>query len=293
VAANPLLYYYAFLNIGKALLLCRGTPSPLAKARHGLSEQYVGTGADPRNSKVVVTNVGGDNLNVYTELSSRLGFETPAPGTTYQVVDLLSQVPIGHRLWREATRRAERFVGVDSVEVVQDSAAKTVWLRLYFSRGALTRYGISHKRLREESGLDPDYDEVVSPRDPTRLLCLEQSNTVAYANRPTDVMDAVVTPLKQILFRVVTTEPESAYRKYYVYLAPGGGVPAAPQISALWLLFYYLGSVVRYRPHLFAAVAEGRYGAFIAEFIAAQPNQLLYLLASEMRKREVARPAII
>src|SRR4051812_9835276 len=42
VSANPLLYYYAFLNLGKALLLVRGTPSPLAQARHGLSEQYVG-----------------------------------------------------------------------------------------------------------------------------------------------------------------------------------------------------------------------------------------------------------
>jgi hypothetical protein len=61
----------------------------------------------------------------------------------------------------------------------------------------------------------------------------------------------------------------------------------------LWLLFYYLGSVVRYRPHLFAAMTEGTYGAFIAEFIAAQPEQLLYLLASEIRQREVARGAIV
>jgi sterol desaturase/sphingolipid hydroxylase (fatty acid hydroxylase superfamily) len=59
------------------------------------------------------------------------------------------------------------------------------------------------------------------------------------------------------------------------------------------LLFYYLGSIVRYRPHLFEALAQGPYGALVADFIAAQPEQLLYLLASEMCRREVAKPAIV
>jgi hypothetical protein len=39
-------------------------------------------------------------------------------------------------------------------------------------------------------------------------------------------------------------------------------------------------------------MTAGRYGAYITEFIAAQPEQLLYLLASEMCEREVAKPAI-
>ena len=36
----------------------------------------------------------------------------------------------------------------------------------------------------------------------------------------------------------------------------------------------------------------GPYGAYITEFVAAQPEQLLYLLASELCRREVAKPAI-
>jgi hypothetical protein len=50
--------------------------------------------------------------------------------------------------------------------------------------------------------------------------------------------------------------------------------------------------MVRYRPHIFDRVTEGSYGSFVNEFVSAQPEQLLYLLASEMCRREVAKPAI-
>jgi hypothetical protein len=291
VSANPLLYYYAFLNLGKALLLVRGAPSPLAAAQHGLSEQYSGTGADPNNSKIVVKNITGNSLNVYTALMSQLGYVAPTPGTQYSVTDLFAQAPVGHRLWREATGRKERFVGVESTEIAQDTAAKTIWLRLYFSRADLGRYGITHQRLLNESGLNASFGEVVSPREPERLICLEQTVPQTYSGRPTDSVMNLVSPMRSLLWRIVTTLPPG-YRKNYVYLRPSGG-QAVSQIGSSWLLFYYLGSVVRYRPHLFAAISRGKYGAFLSEFIAAQPEQFLYLLASEMRQREVARGAII
>jgi hypothetical protein len=34
-------------------------------------------------------------------------------------------------------------------------------------------------------------------------------------------------------------------------------------------------------------------GPFVNEFMASQPDQLLYLLASEICEREVAKPALI
>ena len=63
-------------------------------------------------------------------------------------------------------------------------------------------------------------------------------------------------------------------------------------MASLWLLFYYFGSVVRYRPHLFHSVIRRQFCPFVVEFIS-QAEQLLYLLASEMAQREVAKPAII
>lgn len=59
------------------------------------------------------------------------------------------------------------------------------------------------------------------------------------------------------------------------------------------MLFFYFGSVTRYRPHVFDDILKSTYGPFVREFIASQPDQLLYLLATEICEREVAKPALI
>jgi len=59
------------------------------------------------------------------------------------------------------------------------------------------------------------------------------------------------------------------------------------------MLFFYFDSVTRYRPHVYDEILSGIYGPFINEFVASQPDQLLYLLASEICEREVAKPALI
>jgi hypothetical protein len=43
LSANPLLYYYSFLNIGKALLRVRGMKDSLDRAHHGIRELGVST----------------------------------------------------------------------------------------------------------------------------------------------------------------------------------------------------------------------------------------------------------
>ncbi len=58
------------------------------------------------------------------------------------------------------------------------------------------------------------------------------------------------------------------------------------------MLFFYFGSVSRYRPHVFNEILRGPYGPFIGEFITSQPEQLLYLMTSALFEREVAKPAI-
>ncbi len=58
-------------------------------------------------------------------------------------------------------------------------------------------------------------------------------------------------------------------------------------------MFYYLGSVTRYRPQQFDVVLDGRYGGFVEEVLTSQPRQLVYLLASEFVGREVTQPALV
>lgn len=294
LAANPLLLYYAFLNMGKALLLTLGYPSSLERAAHGLSDRTTAGGTELDDSSVVVQSYS-NRVNVYAELIERLGYARPSDNDAYPVRQLLPQVVIGHRIWREAdTSNAERFIGLTEVEIVKAAATKELWLRLYVENGDLKRYGITRKRLLEQGHLDGNFREVGLEGTGREgdLVCFEQEQTLTYSGRPSDKVMDLVTPMRLVLWRIVTTTPPGGYRKYYVHLSEPGEC-RLPQIASLWVLFFYFGSIVRYRPHLFDSVTASRYGAFVTEFIGAQAEQLLYLLASEMCSREIARPAII
>lgn len=296
LAANPLLLYYAFLNLGKALLLVLGYPDSLERASHGLSDRTAVGGTELHDSSVAMHSLN-KRINVYAELVERLGFERPADNAVYPILDLLPQVVVGHRIWREAeSANSERFIGLTEIEIVKDAAAKELWLRLYLEKGDLKRYGIARTRLLNEGRLAGLFREV-GLDNPKRagdveLACFEQIDGLAYTSRPSDVVMELVEPMRPLLWRIVTSTPGGGYRKYYVHLSAPGET-RLPQIASLWVLFFYFGSIVRYRPHLFDSVTSGRYGAFVTEFIGAQAEQLLYLFASEMCAREIARPAII
>ena len=126
--------------------------------------------------------------------------------------------------------------------------------------------------------------------DIERTLCFEQVVPVRYGHRAADVVKQVVDTARPLLWRVATAIPP--YRRYYVCLSPPPADFRLPQLLSLYMLFFYFGSVSRYRPHVFDDILSGPYGPFVAEFVESQPEQLLYLLTSALCEREVARPAI-
>lgn len=294
LSTNPLLLYYAFLNLGKALIRVRGHTGSLDRAMHGLKEETSAGGTELKDSTVVAKG-GGSGVNVFPELVSRLGFHRPPSNARYPVTDLLPQVVVGHRIWREASAaNKERFIDLKHLDFVHDKTNRAVWLRLFVSKGDLSRYEIPRARLLREGGIERDFQEVKTEstgRDPA-LACFEQRAPVTYTGRPNDVVADVVARIRPNLWRIVSALPGGAYRRYYLHVSPPG-TARLPQLASLWALFFYFGSVVRYRPHLFDELLRAADGAFIAEFISSQPEQMLYMLASELCQREIARPAIV
>jgi hypothetical protein len=203
----------------------------------------------------------------------------------------MAQVVVGHRLWREAGKK-ERFVALHDIQFFHDvsEGPGNAWVRLYISRGDLTRFDISQKALVIEGRL-ADMFEKVKCDDPD-LLCFEQANPTPYGHRASAVLKAVVESVRPIRWRSATSMPP--YRLYYLHLTPPEHEgQRLPQLLSLYLLFFYFGSVTRYRPHIFDQILKSKYGPFVREFIASQPDQLIYLLASEICQREVAKPALI
>ncbi len=289
--ANPLLYYYSFLNLAKPLIRALGFGGSLEVAVHGLSNKRIGEGSSPKDFEVKVQHLHGEQVNVFVELSDKLGFGRPAPGTSYNIEELMVEMVVGHRLWREATQGRERFVPIADVEILQDATASEMWIRLLVEREDVDRFGIGHTQTLREGRLIDDFRLVKEEGVPAECFGMEQLSAINYGHRPSDKLPDLVAPLREPLWRIVTSDPERSYRKYYLHLTPPE-VPRLPQLLALWALLFHYGSMVRYQPHVFAAMTRERHGAFIREFVAAQPEQMLYLFASEMCEREVAKPAI-
>ncbi len=289
-STNPLLYYYAFLNLAKSLMRVRGFTGSLERAYHGLKNEHPGDGNDPKDFQVSVQGSRKKRVNIFTELSYRLGNGRPAQ-TTYSVEELMSQVVVGHRLWREAARKSERFLALYDVEIMQDTHKSKMWMQLNMKREIIDRFGISHKKVLKEGDLKEKFCEVKGDEIPEGCVAFEQKEPVKYGQRPNEELIGLVDPLRDRIWQIVSSDPDGGYRKYYLHMTPEDKL-RLPQISSLWALLFHYGSIVRYQPHMFKAMTMGKYGAFIQEFVAAQPEQLLYLLASEMCQREVVKPAI-
>jgi hypothetical protein len=292
-AAHPLLHYYAILNVGKALLLVRGFKDSLEKAHHGLIDLSAGTAAPERvRLQVADPKRTPKRPHVFRELIGRLGYDLPQPGTTYVASELMAQVVIGHRLWREATHRAERFVVIEQLQFVHNPTVKQVWLRLFVSWETMQSHGMNRGHFKSRADLPGAFSIVEDSSAPDDWLCLEQQASAPYAQVPVEGIMGLVEMIRPSLWRIVSAVPGTSYRRYYLYLSPPKATRTS-QIAAAWVLLYYLGSVVRYRPHRFHTITNGRFGPFVDEFISVQTEQLLYLFASEMCRREIARPAIV
>lgn len=303
-AAKPLLLYYCFMNLAKALVLTCRRRQDVNNAQHGLAEKL----DPPPNDKELVNaylnayktpaaGATGASLNNFDELLHAIsGTGLHANLQRYDLPVLLPQIVPGHRLWVEATRGGcqERFFSVERVEFFQDRSARQLWLRLFVFSDDLKRVGISHQDLLLRSQTNAQFREVACNEAlfSRPLICFEQRNPVTYSHRPSDDVPRLVATVRHLLWRTVLSTPP--YRKYYLYAAPTSEHPQVlPQALSIYAITYYLGSIVRYRPHHFDRIVADSFGPFIEAFLNDQPKQFLYLLASEFAEKEVTKAAIV
>jgi hypothetical protein len=290
---KPLLFYYSFLNLVKALALVKGTQVSYGRAVHGLSESTPSGGKEFHDSEVTVT-WKGPSPRLFNDLKATLTGKTDPKGRVYTLKNVMPQLVPGHRVWCAATGAAERFVEIQRVDFRFNDVTKEVWLELNIFSDDLTRFGITRTRLLAESGLDKLFREV-SPSETVgdrTLIKFEQIKSIKYTGRPSDKVADLVKILKPYLWFSVMTVPP--FRKSYLYLCP----PAEKkdmlsQVMSIYLVFFYLGSVTRYRPNLFQEIFESKHGSHLEEVILNLPQQFLYLLASEFVEREVVHAPLV
>ena len=292
---KPLLFYYAFLNLAKALALVKGLATAYERAVHGLSERTPAGGNEFLDSQVTVQwRQNNPSPRLYNDLKRALGGRADRNGRTLALHNIMAQLLPGHRVWCKSTGKKERFIELQRIEFRHDEGSKRIWLEFSVFLDDLTRFGITRNRLLNESGLADAFreaisDEVVGDR---KILKFEQKATVAYRDRHTDKIPELVKVLKPYLWASALATPP--YRKQYLYLCPPAEKPdMLPQLMSVYAAFFYLGSVTRYRPHKFESILYGPHGSHIQEVISNLPQQFLYLIASEFLGREVAKAPLV
>lgn len=290
---KPLLFYYSFLNLVKALALVKGTQTSYGRAVHGLTESTAPGGKEFHDSEVTVT-WKGSSPRLFNDLKATTTGKTDPKGRVYTLKNVMPQLVPGHRVWCAATGSAERFVEIQRTEFRFNEEAKEVWLEINIFSDDLTRFGITRKRLLSESGLDQLFREVSSTEtvgDRT-LVKFEQIKSIKYTGRPSDKVADLVKVLKPYLWFSVMTIPP--FRKSYLYLCPSAEKKdMLSQVMSIYLVFFYLGSVTRYRPNLFQEIFESKHGSHLEEVILNLPQRFLYLIASEFSQREVVHAPLV
>lgn len=285
IETRPLLLYYSFMNLAKALALARRRPGVGGRVGHGIN-LVGGSGDGVATARLVLHASTAASVSAIDELNRAIA-GNPLVGGEVAVADLVTQSVVAHRLWADALGRKERFLAVDRIAVMHDAEAKTLWTTVAVRSDRLQRRNYGVRQALHRSGLSADYRSVRA-EDGWRLF--EQSVPVTYTGRAADKVMDVVAALRPSLWQTVTAT--SPFRRYYLLLTRTDE-SRLHQVTSAYALLFWLGSLTRYQPVAFLDLLSSPYGGFFREFLATQPPQLLYLVASEFRQQDVARAAIV
>lgn len=299
VSARPLTLYYCFMNLVKAFCLTKGTQVTFNKAQHGLAEKL----KKPHERELTDAFLsafpspnGSGILQNFSEFMGALTGNGIAAPKDYDIPILLPQILPGHRLWAAASNKRERFVAIHDIRTYINKKTSDLWLSLYFVRDDLSRINVPINAFLKEADLQQDFSQVACSEDDgakRQLICFQQNQpVVCTTNKPANFLQDLFDFIRNRLWATVATVPP--YRRHYVYLRPPGETgQVLPQLLSIYALAYYLGSITRYRPHHFPSITSAAYGPRIQDFVTGQPQQFLYLLASEFAEREIAKPSIL
>jgi hypothetical protein len=157
---------------------------------------------------------------------------------------------------------------VISIEIAaaHDPSDQQAWLLLILDRGELAYLGKSVIDLTRSSRLPGSWRQVhgLPDRESWRQLqvnisnaiIIEQQTPIAYRHRPLDCVAELFNILRPELWLVVTSI--YPHRKYYLNFDSKLGPRRLPQWASMYVLFYYLSDLTRYRPVHFYRFLESR-----------------------------------
>lgn len=277
LGSQPLLYYYSFMNLAKALLVV-SEDMALSHCLHGLKEPTDNTRKrlTITSQQVKVDGPGGTREKIYRELVKQIGFSPPSSSRETKLVALLEQIVAIHPTVCHTLNKKRKFFAVKSIEFKTEN--KEVWIRIKVDHDELAIDKEAPAQIRNQMA---SFSEVESDDRQTR--CYE-SHAIKYGISPGEVLKGLVESTKKDIWSML--RPGG----YSYYISTIDRNARLSQIASAYQVMFYFGSIARYRPDDFKKFVEGRHGWLITEFINTQPIQFTYLLGSSIIDSEMVIP---
>ena len=268
----PLIYYYSFLNLAKALCELR---SPEFHKRsecykHGVSwrpdPQRV---ADPAKETVSITTRG-----VWHVLWEALT-QKPCPATNptkLGIKKLFSYCPEVSVESDQTLGTALRMLDVEAPDVLWDTGSREVWLRLSFGRSELKAFRVSAPALIKQIRTPRSgYTEVKSKDRRFRTFQSASPKKLARGELPRFGIASDIAALN-----LFTHLGPDRTLEYYLPLQARLPFPL-PQLMINYTILFWLGSLVRYDPHSVDRLMDSGYWMLIDGFMSQSRLWLLEL----------------
>jgi hypothetical protein len=268
----PLIYYYSFLNLAKAL--CELKKPRLHERRecyaHGISWR-----PDPRRvvdlRRERVTIVG---RGMWHALWETLMLTTcPAMNPTLLVSNLFSYCPeISSEFIRVFGNRRLGYVDLEKPDVLFDEGRRETWLTFSVPRWDLKARKISAPRLLQQiAGPQSSYVEVKSTDKESRRF--ETASPKAVGKR-----EAIWSAIEPDILAINTFTHLDLDGKLRYLIPLQRRVPfPLPQVVVSYSILFWLGSLVRYDPHSVHWLMDSGYWVLIDGFMSQSRMWLLEL----------------
>ena len=267
VSSKPLLVYYSFLNLVKAYCLHEDVRKRYKSAYHGIHEEVRQGGKEFDDSYLKFHRSDKSQVNIFADFYQAFFGKRLQPRFEEREYDLAvihPQILQGHRIWASSIGDQERFLEIGDIHFLQNECEKSIWMVVNIFHDDLSRFDISRRNFLGEGGNRKSFIEVKSTEDAEgrKILRFEQQKPITYTRRPSDVLEEMVSKIRNNIWSTVTiTHP---YRKNYFYMSPEDEMDyRLPQILSIYAFIYYLGSVTRYRPDYFVNLLNRSYGSHI------------------------------
>lgn len=267
----PLLYYYAFLNLAKALCEIKYPKfhQRTESYRHGISwkpsKDYL---VNPWTEKISLTTRGVWHILWEAVTDAHCVVPNPAP---VRIKDLFALCPNASIEFERAYLESSRLIELADPAIYVDDEVDEAWIRFSVQKEDLASMRITKPKLIRLISEGATWYQQVKSDDPG-LWAFEQLT----AKKVSD---------DKGLFRQFEKEIEALNlfthigRDGMIYLIPvQSKLPVRmPQIIVLYSLIFWLGSLVRYDPHSVNALQETQYWILIDGFINQSRIWLLEL----------------